>query len=86
MIINEDYIDRRLDIMDRVCAEFQYEGDGSPIHSDICPHNCDAKHMTEKYRAFLHSCLDEWLDNSNGTGGFIIGDADFRSLYISEEE
>ena len=28
-----------------------------------------------EYRQFLHTCLDEWLDKSSGTGGFYIKNA-----------
>jgi len=57
----------------RFCAEIQYEGG---IHSDIC-WNCDTrqpdKPLTDDYRKFLHDCLDEWLDKSEGTGHFVVG-------------
>jgi len=49
--------------------------DGTKVHSDVCPAECDAKNLTDpKYRAFLHEVLDEWLDNSGGTCGFYIKD------------
>lgn len=63
-----------------VCAEIEY---GPGIHSDICPPGCDIARVDEPcgddgetYRSFLHDCLDEWLDNSNGTGIFYIKNAD----------
>jgi hypothetical protein len=30
----------------------------------------------EEWRQFLHANLDEWLDNSDGTGHFAIGGDD----------
>lgn len=57
-----------------VHAEIEYTAtDGGLIHSDICPPNHSSAHMQSKeYREFVHQCLDEWLDKSNGTGGFYI--------------
>ncbi len=48
------------------------------VHSDLC-FNCndgDAE-LTDVYRKLLHDCLDEWLNKSNGTGAFWIGDSDY---------
>lgn len=42
------------------------------VHSDICPPGCDLSNISDEYKKFLHDCLDEWLDNSNGTGIFYI--------------
>lgn len=46
------------------------------IHSDIC-FECDPEledsPLTEDHRKFLHDCLDEWLNKSNGTGIFWVG-------------
>jgi len=57
-----------------VHAEIEYtrESDGVSIHSDICPPDCDIQNADAEYRGFLHACLDEWLDNSKGTGAFYI--------------
>jgi hypothetical protein len=56
-----------------VHAEIMYqEQDGSNVHSYICPPECNFKNIDADYREFLHKCLDEWLDNSNGTGMFYI--------------
>jgi hypothetical protein len=52
-----------------ICAEIMYDGENGSVHSDIC--------MIQDgpaYREFLHANLDEWLDKSNGTGLFYIGD------------
>lgn len=56
-----------------VHAEIEYtRPNGENVHSDICPPKCDFNNINLKYREFLHKCLDEWLDESNGTGGFYI--------------
>lgn len=61
-------------------------------HSDICPGNCDPDAMDdEEYRDFLHDNLDEWLDNSNGTGFFYIGEEqalidNFKSEVVFSDE
>jgi hypothetical protein len=59
----------------QVHAEIQYktEGEDGPVtvQSDICPPDCSNK-FTQGYREYLHDCLDEWLDNSDGTGIFYI--------------
>lgn len=58
----------------KVHAEIQYiNKEGNTVHSDICPHDHDSINMTHpEYRKFLHDCLDEWLDYSNGTYYFYI--------------
>ena len=59
------------------CGEIQYETNNGNVHSDIC-FNCnpsnDSRALTADYRQFLHECLDEWLNKSNGTGAFWVGD------------
>lgn len=60
------------------CGAIQYMRDNTDsVHSDICLHR-DPAHsedgLTDDYRKFLHDCLDEWLNNSNGTGCFWVGD------------
>jgi hypothetical protein len=56
-----------------VHAQIEYlKDDGTKIHSDICPPECDLLKLTKKRREFLHACLDEWLDESKGTGAFWI--------------
>ena len=53
--------------------EFIRESDGMPIHSDICPPGHSSVGLSDKeYRRFLHDSLDEWLNNSGGTGQFYI--------------
>lgn len=58
--------------MIKVHGEIEYRRhDGTWVHSDICPEKCEPV-FTDKYRKYLHNCLDEWLDKSNGTGQFYI--------------
>lgn len=69
-----------------ICAEIMYDTEGGGIHSDIClvsgiPYANDdltpeafQAWVSDRYRAFLHANLDEWLNKSNGTGIFYIGD------------
>jgi hypothetical protein len=57
-------------------SEIEYtNSEGNLVHSDTCPPECNFDNIDNTYRKFLHDCLDEWLDKSNGTGQF----------YISEE-
>ena len=44
------------------------------VHSDISWEG--GSEITEDFRKFLHDCLDEWLNKSNGTGAFWVGDSD----------
>lgn len=64
----------------KFCAEITYETPEGDVHSDIC-YRCDPKaenmELTEEYRKFLHKALDEWLDKSNGTGAFWLGEPDY---------
>lgn len=51
-----------------VVSEIEYEVGPDTIHSDldfILPIN-------DNFRAFLHTALDEWLNESNGTGCFYL--------------
>ncbi len=60
--------------MKKVHAEIEYFTDPKKcnIHSDICPPKCDYKNIDDDYKKFLHQCLDEWLNKSEGTGIFYI--------------
>jgi len=60
-----------------VCAEIQYEKPEGYIHSDICMIHDGEYNPSDDYRKFLHDCLDEWLNQSNGTGMFWIGNPEF---------
>jgi hypothetical protein len=56
----------------KVHAEVQYDSEEGLVHSDICPPDCDFTQINATYREFLHKNLDEWLNNSKGTGIFYI--------------
>ena len=61
--------------MNRVHGEIFYDNKEKCqiVHSDICPPNCSPMDMNnKKYKDFLHRCLEEWLENSGGTGYFYI--------------
>jgi hypothetical protein len=66
-----------------VHAEIEYTKlNGESIHSDICPPNCLSSGLNNlHYRKFLHDCLDEWLNKSNGTGAFYIKNESFKIEY-----
>jgi hypothetical protein len=59
------------------CSEITYETeDGGNVHSDT-GHGCgsaEGRPLTEEDRKFYHDLLDEWLNKSNGTGAFWVGD------------
>ena len=62
----------------KVHAEIEYVKDGKNIHSDICPPKCSSDgRKYEEYRKLIHEFLDEWLDESGGTGRFYIGAENF---------
>ena len=64
--------------MTTVHAEIEYER----IHSDVCPPKCSSKNLKNKeYRKFIHSVLDEWLDESKGKGGFYIKEEGYDFHY-----
>lgn len=52
-----------------ICAEIEYDTKDGRVHSDICGFNTADK----DWRETLHTALDEWLDKSNGTGVFYVG-------------
>jgi hypothetical protein len=64
----------------KFCGEIIYETKDGNVHSDIC-FNCnpsnDSRALTVDYRKFIHACLDEWLNQSNGTGAFWVGNPDY---------
>lgn len=56
-------------------AEISYiNNKGESVHSDICPPDCNFDNIkgNKDYIKLLYTCLDEWLNNSNGTGIFYI--------------
>lgn len=74
----------------KFCAEIQYDRgydeqnnpvEGYWVHSDVCfncgPNTDITKPLTDEHRRILHECLDEWLNNSNGTGAFWCGDPSY---------
>lgn len=70
-----------------ICAEITYDTPEGGVHSDICYHVGQAVPIANatNYRKFLHENLDEWLDKSNGTGFFYIGDvADLQENFNGE--
>jgi len=72
-----------------VHAEVEYTNkNGDSIHSDLCPADCRFENIDDDYRNILHKCLDEWLNNSNGTGMFYIAnEANVELLnHIGEEK
>jgi hypothetical protein len=65
-----------------VCGEITY----SDVHSDICiGHDMPTFKVDAETRDFLHANLDEWLDRSNGSGIFWIGDADKVVAYFADQ-
>ena len=75
--------------MNTIHAEIEYlSEDGTNVHSDICPPDCSSGNLSDpEYRKYLHDCLDEWLDKSNGTGGFYIKEERYRlEMYYGEEK
>lgn len=60
-----------------VMAEVQYDPDGEGnIHSDLPPDDRD----------LLHAALDEWLNRSNGSGFFFVGDVEALRAEFGESE
>jgi hypothetical protein len=53
-----------------ICAEIQYETPRGNVHSDLCT---EGPVCSNGWRQLLHSALDEWLDKSDGTGHFTVG-------------
>ena len=68
-------------------GEIQYETNNGNGHSDIC-FNCNPDAETKEYsvehRKFLHACLDEWLNQSNGTGAFWVGDPEYFASWEND--
>lgn len=62
--------------MKEFCGEILYDTPEGGVHSDICHHN-DDQPIGDGYRKYLHDSLDEWLNKSNGTGAFWVGDPDY---------
>lgn len=61
--------------MTEVHAEIEYFPNKNKchIHSDVCPPRCSSDNMHDpEWRELIHSALDEWIDESKGTGVFYI--------------
>jgi hypothetical protein len=57
--------------MSKIHGSFEYKKDGIVVHEDVCPPTC--KHTGSKsWKQQAHAALDTWMDNSEGTGYFII--------------
>jgi hypothetical protein len=68
------------------CGQIQYDGVNGGVHSDICwNHEKLDIEMTEDARQLMHDCLDEWLNNSNGSGYFWMGNPDHLQISFNEE-
>lgn len=74
-----------------ICAEIQYEKPVGYVHSDICFNTDMSESEAEEYRKFLHTSLDEWLNQDYGavgatkhTGHFIVGIVDFAKDVLDE--
>lgn len=67
----------------QIHAEIMYNReDGINVHSDVCPPSCNPEGLKDQnWREYLHVVLDEWLNKSNGTGIFWIGDSNFLKEY-----
>lgn len=66
--------------MKKVHSEIIYQKkDGINIHSDTCPSECKFDNMDDEHRKYLHDLLDEWIDESNGTGIFYIKEEGFTN-------
>ena len=74
----------------RFCGEIIYETEDGTVHSDIC-HKCSADpkfsntELSDESRAFLHKALDEWLNKSDGSGAFWVGDPNYFTAWENKE-
>lgn len=67
-------------------SELEYtKEDGTGVHSDLEPFGGCFNNIDKDFRLFLHDCLDEWLNNSNGTGCFYIKDEN-HDIYNKNDE
>jgi hypothetical protein len=53
-------------------GEIIYDTNKGGVHSDFT-----SETITDEFRELLHACLDEWLNKSDNTGAFWIGDPDY---------
>ena len=58
-------------------AEIEYMKDeNTPVHSDLCPAGCSMTGVNNNYKFIITNALTEWLNKSNGTGYFYVGNWD----------
>jgi len=62
--------------------------DVGPVHSDLCPpgHDLSRGVSDPEWRELIHACLDEWIDKSESTGYFFIGDSENYFVITEQEE
>lgn len=74
--------------MTHFCGEITYFPQNTRVQTGIC-FNCNPDTKQEElpigYRNYLHACLEEWLNKSNGTGAFWLGDPEYFSNWKSQE-
>lgn len=57
----------------RFHSEIEYtRANGEGVHSDLMGGDFSKMVLDSEARQMLHDALDEWLNNSNGTGHFVI--------------
>lgn len=63
-----------------ICAGIEYETRDTLVSSDLCFDSDIVLNATredrvaKKHRKVLHDALDEWLDRSEGSGLFFVGE------------
>jgi gluconate kinase len=74
----------RKEINMKFCSEITYETNDGYVHSDTGHGNGadEGRPLTDEDRKFYHDLLDEWLNKSNGTGAFWVGDP----LYFAAQQ
>ncbi len=61
--------------MKYIQSEIVYKKDNNWIQRNIIQNNNN--NLNSYQRNYLHCCLDEWIDNANGSGCFYLKDSDF---------
>ena len=71
VMIQEEVFKTEMEKEPYIISEVEYtDSEKGSIHSDL---DCDMEiFKTQKYKELVHKYLDEWLNKSNGTGGFYI--------------
>ena len=73
--------------MPHFCGEIIYFSVPGNVQSDICfdcSTHAEDSPLTIAHREFLHKCLDEWLNKSEGTGAFWVGDPEYFNSWNIE--